>query len=153
MRQNMTLVGLIGLKLLPCPVAQLPPINIKTETQIVRVLLSLPKPFFANYCIFSASTNQKTLYKKRTYNCQFIPPNYEGEARQPQRCRHVCVILLCAVQVVSEGVAPPVSRRSRDGQATMKPLTTLLCLGWSIPVFITSLNMTYSVVFVFINTS
>ena len=42
----MTLGGLIGLKLLPCPTAQPPPINIKTETQILWVLLSLPKPFF-----------------------------------------------------------------------------------------------------------
>ena len=121
----MTLGGLIGLKLLPSYLHK----HKDRNSNLMGAPQPSPNLFFAEYCTSSASTNQKTLYKKRTYNCQFIPPNYEGEARQPQRCGHVCVILLFAVQVVSEGVAPPVSRRSRDGQATMKPLTTLLCLG------------------------
>ena len=91
----MTLGGLIGLKLLPS--------NLHKHKDRNSNLMGAPQPpktffFFAEYCTSSASTNQKTLYKKRTYNCQHIPPNYEGEARQPQRCGHVCVcdLALCS---------------------------------------------------------
>ena len=69
MRQNMTLGGLIGLKLLPS--------NLHKHKDRNSNLMGAPQPpqtfFFAEYCTSSASTNQKTLYKKRTYNCQFIP--------------------------------------------------------------------------------